>query len=109
MGVELIRKAVCDRCGKECYHIVEQTLNEYICEQYKIKTKRIVKSVYHYTEIALRGFDSVYGDSTEATLVLCGGCFDGLGEWLKRPPESLETAENDCCSYGERKDDDKDN
>ena len=103
MSVELIRKAVCDRCGKECYHIVEQTLNEHICEQYKIKRKRIVNNLYHYTEITLRGFDSRYGESEETTLVLCGGCVADLGEWLKRPPEHLETAENDCCSYGERK------
>lgn len=83
MGVELIRKAVCDRCGKECSHITEKTIIQDVCEQYKIEKKRIVKNSYHYTEIALRGFDSRFGNSTEATFVLCGNCVKDLGEWLK--------------------------
>ena len=45
MGVELIRKAICDRCGKECSHTEEKTLHEDICEQYDIKEKQFVKGL----------------------------------------------------------------
>lgn len=83
MGVELIRKAVCDRCGRECSHVQEKTLHEEVAEQYDVKIKQFKVIAYHYTEMALRGFDSLFGDSTEATFVLCGQCVSELGEWLK--------------------------
>ena len=83
MGIELIRKAVCDRCGKACSHIEEKILHEDICEQYNIKIKQLERIAFHYTEMTLRGFDSRFGDSSETTLVLCGNCVSELGEWLK--------------------------
>lgn len=83
MGVELIRKAVCDRCGKECSHIEEKILHEDVCEQYDVKVKQFETIAYHYNEMALRGFDSRFGDSTETTFVLCGDCVSKLCEWLK--------------------------
>ncbi len=83
MGVELIRKAVCDRCGRECSHIVEKTLHEEVVEQYGVKIKQFKTIAFHYTEMALRGFDSRFGDSTETTFILCGKCVSSLSEWLK--------------------------
>lgn len=83
MGVELIRKAVCDRCGRECSHIKEKTLHEDVAEQYDVKIKQFKTIAYHYTEMALRSFDSRFGDSTETAFVLCGHCVSELGEWLK--------------------------
>lgn len=83
MGVELIRKAVCDRCGKECYHIVETILNEETLEQYKVKRSRIVENIYHYTELSLRGYDSRFENNSETKIVLCGKCVNDLGDWLK--------------------------
>ena len=86
MGVELIRKAVCDRCGRECSHIEEKILDEKICEQYDVKIKQLMplKTIaFHYTEMSLRGCDSRFGDSAETTFILCGKCVSELGEWLK--------------------------
>lgn len=82
MGVELIRKAICDRCGKECSNIEEKTLHEDICEQYDIKVKQLVKNVFHYTEMTLQGFDNRF-ECRKNTIILCGECVDSLGEWMK--------------------------
>lgn len=83
MGVELIRKAVCDRCGKECYHITEKILNQDTCEQYKIERKRIVENIYYYTEVALTSYDSRFETGEPLKICLCGNCVNALGEWLK--------------------------
>ena len=95
MGFELIRRAICDRCGTECYQIVERTIDEEVCQQYKIERKRILSNVYHYTEVKLRGFDNRFGESEETTFVLCGDCACDLGEWLKHPNKHLQTADTD--------------
>lgn len=90
MGVEIIRKAVCDRCGKECSHIEERTLREDFCKQYDIKVKQLKTIAFHYTEMSLRGFDSRFGDSAETTFVLCGNCVSKLGEWMKNKDVDAE-------------------
>ncbi len=87
MSVELIRKATCDRCGRECYNITETTFDEGVCEQVKVKRKHIVHNAYRYTEVAFRIFDSRFGESGETTFVLCDGCVDVLGKWLTPPTE----------------------
>ena len=92
MSVELIRKAVCDRCGKECYHITEKTINQDVCEQYKIERKRIVENIYHYTEMKLQGYDNRFECGSDS-FILCGNCVDELGEWLKRTPQNDEVRE----------------
>ena len=83
MGIEIIRKAVCDRCGKECSCVQERTIHENVSKEYNIKVKQFSDNVFHYTEMALRGFDSRFGNSTETTIILCGECVSNLGEWLK--------------------------
>ena len=93
MGIELIRKAVCDRCGKECYHITEKTLNQDTLEQYKIERKRIVENIYHYTEIALTTFDSRFEVGEPMKIVLCGNCVYDLGECLKLIRQNDEVRE----------------
>lgn len=83
MGVKIIRSAICDRCGKKCSCVQEQTLNEKAMEHYNLKTKVITENIYHYTEVCLRGFDSCLGDSTKTTFVLCGNCVSEFGDFLK--------------------------
>lgn len=82
MGIELIRKAVCDRCGKECSHIKETILHEDVCKEYDIKTKQISQNVFRYTEITLQSFDTNF-EGKKDNIILCGECVDSLGEWLK--------------------------
>lgn len=84
MGVEMIRSAVCDRCGKECSHIEERILHKDVCEQYDIAVKQLKTIAFHYTEMTLRGFDSRFGDNTETTIILCGECVSSLSDWLKK-------------------------
>ena len=93
MGIELIRKAVCDRCGKECYHITEKTINQNVCEQYKIERRRIVENTYHYTEMALTSYDSRFETGEPMKIVLCGSCINDLGEWLKLNRQNDEVRE----------------
>lgn len=88
MGIEIIRKAICDRCGKDCYSIQEKTIHEKICEDYDVKVKKFSDNIFHYTEMSLRGFDSRFGNSTETTIILCGECVSSLGEWLKQKDNS---------------------
>lgn len=82
--VEVIRKAVCDRCGKDCYSVTEQTFYEEFCQQYNIKKKRVQSNFYNYTEVSCKTFDSRFPeDSREITVVLCGECLNDFGEFLK--------------------------
>lgn len=90
MSVEIIRKAFCDRCGKACYNIEEKTISEEVCQQYQIKRTRIIHNFYHYTEIALRAFDSRFGEGEKTTLTLCGCCANDFGKWLTPPTEERE-------------------
>lgn len=83
MGVKIIRSAICDRCGKECYCVQEKIINEKALEQYDIKTKVITENIYHYTEISLRCFDSRFSDNEEMNFALCGKCVSELGDFLK--------------------------
>lgn len=89
MGVEIIRKAVCDRCGKECYSVQEKIIQQKICEDYDVRVKRFSDNIFHYTEMALRGFDSRFGDSTETTFILCGDCVSSLSDWLKNKDSNI--------------------
>lgn len=93
MGIELIRKAICDRCGKECYHIIEKTLSQEVCEQCKIERRRIVENIYRYTEMALTSFDSRFEVGEPMKIVLCGNCVNDLGEWLKPSRQNDEVRE----------------
>lgn len=84
MGVEIIRKAVCDRCGKDCSCVREKIIHENNTEEFEEKIIRFSDNFFHYTEMALRGFDSRFGDSTETTIILCGECVSSLSDWLKK-------------------------
>ena len=81
--VEIIRKATCDRCGKECYHIEETTFNETVTASYKELGKRINYYCFHYSTISCKTYDSRFGESEEAKVDLCGSCVSELEEWLK--------------------------
>ena len=89
MGIEIIRKAVCDRCGKECSCVQEKTINEKALEHYDIKTKVITENIYHYTVVSLRGFDSRFSDTTETKIILCGDCISSLSDWLKKESKNI--------------------
>ena len=83
MGLELIRKAVCDRCGKECYHLVEN-----IISQNAGKRKfRVTNNIYSYTEIELKSYDSRFETAEPTKIILCGDCIGKLGEWLTQKTE----------------------
>lgn len=82
MGVELIRKAVCDRCGRECSYIEEKTLHEEVCEHYDVKVNQFYNNKFHYTEMTLQGFDDRF-DCRKDTFILCGLCVFKLGKWLE--------------------------
>lgn len=81
--VETIKKATCDRCGKECYHIEEKIFNKKITNPYTILGKSITKYCFHYSTISLKTHDSRYGESMGTEFDLCGSCVDELGDWLK--------------------------
>lgn len=78
-----IKKATCDRCGKECSHIVEKIFDEEACKLYNLKRKRIVENFYHYSEVSINQFDSRFEDSTPTNFTLCGECLSEFEEWLK--------------------------
>ena len=82
--VELIRKTFCDRCGKDCYSVIEKTFYEEVCHQYNIKRMRFQNNIYHYTEVSCKTFDSRFPeDVSEIKVVLCGECLNDFGEFLK--------------------------
>ena len=81
--VEYIRKATCDRCGKECSYVEEKILKEDICEQYNIKIKTFKTIAFHYTEMLLKSVDNRFNDDTETKIILCGCCTNDLSDWLK--------------------------
>lgn len=77
MSVKLIRDATCDRCGKKCSSIVEQTIKH--CDDFKVKI--VDFNAYHYTELILKHQDDRF-ETGETQFVLCGTCVDELGKWL---------------------------
>ena len=92
MSVELIRKAACDRCGRECSHVEEKVLHEDVLEQYDVRTKVFKTIAFHYTEMKLQGYDNRFECGSDS-FILCGNCVDELGEWLKRTPQNDEVRE----------------
>lgn len=89
MGIEIIRKAICDRCGKDCSCVQEKTIHEKICEDYDLKVKRFSDNIFHYTEMSLRGFDNRFSDTTETKIILCGDCISSLSDWLKKESKNI--------------------
>lgn len=85
MSVKLIRDATCDRCGKKCSSMVEQTVK--IGENFKEMTFEFNK--YQYTELLLTHQDDRF-ETRETQFVLCGTCVDELGKWLWERKEQCE-------------------
>lgn len=86
MGIELIRRAICDRCGEICSCVSTNT--------------------YHYAEMSLKTFDSRDTDYAPKIFVLCGHCSNDLSEWIKQKENTIREEniekiyymlqENDC-------------
>lgn len=96
MGVELIRKAMCDRCGKECYHLVENIISENAGK----RKFRVTDNIYSYTEVALKCYDSRFETAEPLKIILCGSCIDELGKWITEKPQKEE--QNGRMDKGQR-------
>ena len=81
MSVEIIRKAICYRCGKDCYEIMKgKTTDERTIDRY----------VYSFFELQSKFYSSIRPDSGGSFKVcLCGTCYYEFGEWLKNESQEV--------------------
>lgn len=89
MGVQLIRDATCDRCGKKCSHISEKIYKHIDDEVANRQLKHIESFHYHYNEIHIKFFDDRFPDTESASVVLCGDCMSLFSNWLRNKENEL--------------------
>ena len=89
MGVQLIRDAICDRCGKKCSHISEKVYKHIDDEVANHKFKHIESFHYHYNEIQIKFFDDRFPNTESATTVLCDDCMSAFSSWLRNKEDEV--------------------
>ena len=83
MGLQIIKDAICDRCGRKCSHISEKTYKQIDDEVANCKFKYIESFHYHYTEVELNFHDDRFPADASAKTILCGECTESLNNWLR--------------------------
>ena len=84
MATKIIKKVVCDRCGKDCSAYYEKTFLIKDDENEKIKEIITNDNQYRYTEVTMQGYDSRFQCGSEK-FDLCGNCVAELSKWLTNP------------------------
>lgn len=93
MATKIIKKVVCDRCGKDCSAYYEKKF--LIKDDENEKIKKTIKKItvnenhYHYTEITMQGYDDKFECGSEK-FDLCGACVNELSEWLTNPKSNVK-------------------
>lgn len=88
MSTKIIKKVVCDRCGKVCSAYREKTF--LIKDDEHEKTKEIIINDNHfrYTEVTMQGYDSRFQCGSEK-FDLCGDCLIELSKWLTKQRDKV--------------------
>ena len=89
MGLQIIKKAVCDRCGRKCSYLSETTYKQIDDEVANCKFKYVEASHYHFTELELKFCDDRFPEESSAKTILCGECTESLKKWLMNKENEL--------------------
>ena len=89
MGLQIIKKATCDRCGRKCSHISETTYKQISDEAVDRNFKHIESFHFHFTELELNFCDDRFSETASAKTILCGECTESLKNWLRNKENEL--------------------
>ena len=89
MGVQLIRDATCDRCGKKCSHISEKIYKHIDNEVADCNLRRIESFHYHYTQLEMNFCNDRFPEKSSAEIILCGECTESFSDWLRNKENEL--------------------
>lgn len=81
MGFEYIKRAICDKCGKECNYISESTSNKKGCSDLNLREEEKFEKIYSYVQVNMRGINDRLGRGKETIIVLCKQCANDLKKW----------------------------
>ena len=89
MGLQIIKKATCDRCGRKCSHISEKTYKQISDEAADCNLKHIESFHYHYTQLEMNYCDDRFPEEASAEIILCGECTELFNVWLRNKENEL--------------------
>lgn len=83
MGLQIIKDATCDRCGRKCSHISERIYKQLTNEVADCNLKHIESFHFHFTELELKFADDRFPRESPVKIILCGECTDSFSQWLR--------------------------
>ena len=89
MGLQIIKNATCDRCGRKCSHISERTYKQISNEAADCNLKHIESFHFHFTELELNFYDDRFPEESSAKTILCGECTESFSSWLRNKENEL--------------------
>ena len=89
MGLQIIKDATCDRCGRKCSHISERIYKQIGDEAADCNLKHIESFHFHFTELELNFCDDRFPGNTSAKIILCEECTGSLKNWLRNKENEL--------------------